>query len=108
MTLGAGLALAAFALLVWGTMLPALIAALLLLDVGGRAALLGNQLRALALDAQARSRLNTLFMASYFLGGALGTRLGASLAPRFGWMGIAAFGLCATLLIWRVNRRLPA
>ncbi|UTH75610.1 MFS transporter [Chromobacterium sp. IIBBL 290-4] len=105
--LGAGLSLAAFLLLLMGAKLPALLLALILLDIGGRAALLGNQLRALALDESARARLNTLFMSCYFLGGAFGTRLGSSLAPQYGWGGIAAIGVAGALIAWAINRRLP-
>lgn len=40
--------------------LLALIVALVFLDIGGRAGLVGNQLRALALSTEGRSRLNTV------------------------------------------------
>ena len=80
----------------------ALIIALVLLDIGGRAGLVGNQLRALALSAEGRSRLNTVFMCTYFIGGAIGTRAGAEISVRYGWTGIGVTGLalsCGVLLL---------
>ncbi len=42
-----------------------------------------------ALDAQSRGRLNGLYMASIFIGGATGSALASPLYSRFGWDGIA-------------------
>jgi predicted MFS family arabinose efflux permease len=83
-----------------------LIAAMALIDIGNRAGLVANQSRITALSATARSRLNTLFMTSYFLGGATGTAVAASMAATWGWHGLALTGglfalaaLCAHLLM---------
>lgn len=85
--------------------LPALAVSVVLLDIGGRAGLVGNQLRALALSDVARSRLNTVYMFCYFLGGAFGTRIGAELSLRFGWTGIALLGLLTSLTVMLCNFR---
>jgi predicted MFS family arabinose efflux permease len=83
--------------------LGALVTGVVVLDLGGRAGLLGNQLRALALSEAARSRLNTVFMACYFLGGALGTRAGAYLGMRYGWHGVALMGLATSAAVIALN-----
>ncbi|MDR9752694.1 MFS transporter [Pseudomonas sp. SZMC_28357] len=62
------------------------------LDIGNRANQLANQARILALAPEAVSRLNTVFMVTYFTGGALGSALGASAAALYGWPGLAAVG----------------
>ncbi|WP_313959832.1 MFS transporter [Roseomonas gilardii] len=74
-----------------------LIAAMILLDIGNRAGLVANQSRIYALAAEARSRLNTVFMTSYFLGGATGAGVAAHLTQRFGWHGLAANGIVLAL-----------
>lgn len=75
-----------------------LIAGVVVLDLGSRANLVANQTRLYALLPQARGRLNTVFMTSYFLGGAAGSALGATVAGHFGWGGIASAGVCCAAL----------
>jgi predicted MFS family arabinose efflux permease len=84
--------------------LPVLVAAMVLIDVGNRAGMVANQQRIYAIDPGARSRLNTLFMVFYFLGGAAGTAAGSVLSARYGWIGLAGTGcafiaLCAAIHI---------
>jgi predicted MFS family arabinose efflux permease len=62
------------------------------LDIGNRANQLANQSRILALAPDAVSRLNTVFMVTYFMGGALGSALGSSAAGYFGWQGLSIVG----------------
>jgi predicted MFS family arabinose efflux permease len=64
-----------------------------LLDTGIQAALLGNQARIFALDAEARSRINAFFMTAYFLGGACGSLVAGLAWARFGWLGDVSAGL---------------
>jgi hypothetical protein len=42
-----------------------------------------------------RSRLNSVYMTCYFIGGSLGTFLGALGWQLFGWWGVCAFALGA-------------
>lgn len=96
---GAGLIMAAFALIAGSTQwIGWLIAGVVVLDLGSRASLVANQARLYALLPQARSRLNTVFMTGYFLGGAAGSALGTTVAGRFGWTGMAAMGGCCAAL----------
>ena len=61
--------------------------------------LIGNQVRLYTLAPEIRSRLNTIFMSCYFIGGAVGTRLGAAAGAYAGWFGIAVFGGALALLL---------
>jgi hypothetical protein len=57
-----------------------------------------NQSRIYALPAGLHSRLNTVFMVTYFVGGALGSVLGAVAWGALGWAGVCAVGFGALLL----------
>jgi len=98
------LALASFALFaLWGRHLLGLVLGVVLLDVGVQSAHVSNLARVHALDPGARSRRNTVYMVSYFAGGALGTWLGVRAWVRLGWPGVCAAGaafLLAALLAW--------
>lgn len=75
-----------------GVWWPILIAATCL-DLGNRINQLSNQTRVLALDPAATSRLNTVFMVVYFIGGALGSACGALVSEHYGWQGQALTGV---------------
>ena len=85
-----------FALL--GRNLAGLVLGVVLLDVGVQSAHVANLARVHALDPAARSRRNTVYMVSYFAGGALGTWLGVRAWARFGWTGVCATGAAFLLL----------
>jgi predicted MFS family arabinose efflux permease len=78
---------------VWG-----LVAGVILLDLGVQAGHVANQTRIYALVPEARSRLNTVYMVTYFLGGALGSALAAWGWAHWGWNGVCAAG-AAQLLV---------
>lgn len=59
--------------------------AAIVLDYGGTANLITGQRAIFALDAEYRSRLNGLYMASLFLGGAACSALGAWAYAHGGW-----------------------
>ncbi len=69
-----------------------LIAGMALLDVGHRAGLVANQASIYSLNPDARSRLNTVFMSFFFIGGAAGTALGTEAGAIAGWKGLAFLG----------------
>ena len=102
------LALASFGVLaLFGRNLAGLIAGVLLLDVGVQSAHVSNLARIHALDPAARSRRNTVYMVSYFAGGALGTWLGVRAWTHFGWAGVCAAGagfLLFALAAWAPRR----
>ncbi|NUT26399.1 MAG: MFS transporter [Streptomyces sp.] len=68
--------------------LTALVAGTLLLDVGMQCGMVANQVRIYGIDARARSRLNTAYMTCAYLGGTVGSWLGAHAYGRFGWTGV--------------------
>ncbi|WP_166361769.1 MFS transporter [Pseudomonas akapageensis] len=84
-----------------------LIVGMVLLDFGNRAGLVANQTRIYALRAEARSRLNTVFMGAYFLGGAAGAALGSYGAQRAGWVGLAAVGALFAIAAAVINALSP-
>ncbi|OIN98423.1 MAG: MFS transporter [Desulfovibrionaceae bacterium CG1_02_65_16] len=99
--LGAAAVAASFAVFWLGRgHMAALIAGIVLMDAGLQAAMVSNQARVYALDASARSRLNTVYMTMMFMGGAIGTAIGALAFTRYGWAGVCGFGAgCAALAL---------
>jgi predicted MFS family arabinose efflux permease len=91
-TIGVLLVLAAFAVMAVLPGLAGLVGGVVLLDLGFTVAMISHQTIILALDDQARSRINTILMTALFFAGALGSA-GASLAwQAAGWPGVTSFG----------------
>lgn len=89
-----------------GTSIAGLVVGVIILDVGVQAAQISNQSRIYALSPEARSRVNTVYMVTYFIGGAAGSAVGAAVWPTFGWVGVSAAGLAfAALAGWSHARR---
>ncbi|MEH2367504.1 MFS transporter [Nostoc sp.] len=63
----------------------AIAVAVLLLDVGVQAIQVTNVARIYTLDAQSNSRINTVYMTTYFIGGAIGTSIGLLCWNLGGW-----------------------
>ncbi|WP_407655442.1 MFS transporter [Burkholderia alba] len=80
-----------------GSSLALLVIGVVVLDIGVQAGLVANQTRAFAADPKAQGRINSLYMTATFIGGALGAILSGALMARFGWHGVAAFGVAAGL-----------
>ena len=92
-TLGVGLALAAYLVLgVAGGWLVGMVLGVLLLDVGVQAAHTSNQTLIFSLRPEARSRLNTVYMTGYFTGGSLGSLAGGLAWTHYGWPGVCLVG----------------
>src|SRR5208282_1310806 len=64
----------------------------IVLDLGTQANLVTNQTRIYRLIPKARNRISTVFMVTYFVGGALGTFLGGFAWSLWRWNGVCAFG----------------
>lgn len=99
--------------LMWaaGKILTGLIVGVLLMDMGTQAGHIANQTRIYSLDADARSRLNMFYMVCYFVGGAIGSLLGAYAWRLRGWAGVCVFCLGVMLLAlakFAAGRRAPA
>ena len=103
----------AFAVLWIGrSSITVIVVGVLALDVGVQGAHILNQSTIYELAPGARSRINAVYMTSYFIGGALGSAAGAAAFQRGGWAWTcalgAALGLVAVLLAARRLRRQPA
>ncbi len=69
-----------------------IIAAIIIIDIGMQCVQLSNQSATLKLCNSASSRMNTIFMVTYFVGGSLGTFLSGTLYSIYGWQGTVLSG----------------
>jgi predicted MFS family arabinose efflux permease len=86
--------------------LVALAVGLLIFDAGAQGVHISNQTIIYALRPEARSRLNSAYMTSFFLGGALGSGCSALLYATHGWTGVSLLGAAfpvAGLVVWVVD-----
>lgn len=90
----------------WNT-IPGLIVGVTLLDFGVQGTLVANQSIIYKLRPEARSRVNTLFMGTTFIGGAIGSALSAVLWRFSGNMALTTFGLlfAGGALVLQLNKR---
>lgn len=65
-----------------------LIAAVFIMDAGVQANQISNQTRIYALAPELRNRITSVYMVTYFLGGALGSAIGASAWTAWHWPGV--------------------
>jgi predicted MFS family arabinose efflux permease len=106
---GLAIALAAVAMLLadYGAgnlLLLALAGVLLDLAVQGHQVFSQREIYGLRSDA--RARVNTVFMTSVFLGGAIGSALAGVVGDAYGWRGVTPLGAAlaaAALVIWAVS-----
>jgi MFS family permease len=83
----------AFGFRLWG-----LIIGVILLDLGVQSCMISNYARIHAFGDEYRNRINTVYMVSYFTGGAMGSLLGSYSYAHFGWYGVCAVGLVTQLV----------
>lgn len=108
-----GILLLSFGVLgVLGQWLWGLALGVILLDLGAQANHISNQTRVYALRPEARNRLNTVYMVTYFAGGATGAWLGSLAWSRWGWSGVCAVGgamaLTGLVALGLAGQRRPA
>jgi predicted MFS family arabinose efflux permease len=78
------------------------------LDIALQALAILNQLRVFAVSHEARSRLNTAYVTSNFIGGAIGSAAAALLWSAGGWTAVTIAGIalsCFALAVWAAGRR---
>ena len=75
-----------------------LIIGVIVLDMGVQATHISNQATIFTLQPEARNRLNTVYMVSYFLGGAAGTLLATQLWKNYQWNGVCAVGITLSVI----------
>lgn len=106
---GAALLAASFGVLAAGSHgFVWLVVGALLMDACSQGVHVSNQAVIYDLVDAARSRVTTVYMTTYFFGGALGTTLGTQAYVRFGWGGACAVaaGFCGVALLgWLAVRR---
>lgn len=81
-----------------------LILGVILLDLGVQSSNISNQTRVQSLNEEMRNRINTIYMVSFFIGGALGSFIGAYSYQHFGWYGVCIFGI-TTQIIAIINHK---
>ncbi|NBB49036.1 MFS transporter [Rhizobium sp. CRIBSB] len=105
-SIGAGLVIVAFAIFgLWQGSLVALVIGILIMDLAVQSSQVANQARVYALDPTARSRLNTVFMATMLAGGAVGAGIGGAAYASWGWTGTCAFGAISATLALFLSRK---
>ncbi|MFC7660517.1 MFS transporter [Pseudonocardia benzenivorans] len=86
---------------------------IIVFDLATQGSHITNQNVVYALAPDARSRLNTAYMTSYFVGGAVGSGLSAAMYAAHGWAGVSIVGMifpAVGFLVWvgeSVARRRP-
>jgi predicted MFS family arabinose efflux permease len=89
---------------IFGYHIAGLIIGVLLMDAGAQASQVGNQTRIFSLAHcpgtafGARSRINTVYMTTYFIFGALGSWLGAHAWERWQWNGVSSLAMLLLVL----------
>jgi predicted MFS family arabinose efflux permease len=78
-----------------GRQLVGLICGVVLMDFAVQGGHVSNQTRIYGLDPAARSRLNTVYMFCYFVGGGIGSLCGATFWHLAGWWGVCGVGAAA-------------
>ncbi|GLW65175.1 MFS transporter [Actinomadura rubrobrunea] len=85
--------------------------AAILLDMAAQTTLILGQHCIYRLDEGARARLNSVFIATFFVGGAIGSQVASVVYHAHGWTGVTVFGAAVpllALLYWVTEHRSAA
>ena len=96
--------------LLWmgGSSLAAVLAGIVVLDIGVNGVHITNQSEIYRLQPEARSRVNAFYMTSCFVGAAAGSAVAAFVYERWSWDGVCALGVAiglASLALWAFGAR---
>ena len=80
-----------------------LVIGVIILDVGMQATHISNQSRIFALIPEARSRINTVYMTSSFIGGSVGSLAGSFAWTKGGWIAVCCTALVFVLISYAIN-----
>ena len=83
--------------LVSANSLMGLILGAVLVDLGMQALHITNQNIIFSKNPEARNRVNTIYMVGFFIGGAIGTTLGALAWQQYGWTGVSGLGIVLSI-----------
>jgi len=75
-----------------------LIIGVVLMDMGVQATHISNQAIIFAINPAARNRINTIYMVTYFIGGALGTFVATQLWHLYQWTGVCILGIVVSAI----------
>ena len=107
--IGVGLQILAWLLFFFGAdSYAALVAGIVVVDIGMQCIQLSNQTSIFELSPRASNRINTIFMTTYFVGGSLGTFLAGTFWQLYGWHGVIGIGAtltCISLLITTLSKK---
>lgn len=87
-----------------------LIIGVIIMDMGVQATHISNQSIIFALKPEARNRINTIYMVTYFIGGSVGTFFATQLWKSYQWNGVCITGITIsiiTLIIHFLNHPKP-
>ncbi|MDQ0390892.1 MFS transporter [Labrys monachus] len=101
--LGIALTIIAWAVFLASPSIMALVLGVIVLDFGIQSALVSNQHIIYALDPDARSRLNTIFMTGMFLGGAAGSAVATTAWDLGAWPAVCGVGIVLALVALAVK-----
>ena len=93
-----------------GRSVVVIILVVIVIDVALQAVGILNQVRVFAVSHEARSRLNTAYVTSNFIGGAIGSAVASGLWNAGGWTAVTVAGMVLSvfaLVVWAVGRRGP-
>lgn len=75
-----------------------LIIGVIVMDMGVQATHISNQSLIFALRPEARNRINTIYMVTYFIGGGIGTYLAGQAWARYKWTGVCLLGIALSVV----------
>lgn len=70
-----------------------MIAGIVIIDIGMQCIQLSNQSATMRLCPEATSRMNTIYMVTYFIGGSFGTFIAGTMWSLYGWTGTVVAGI---------------
>ncbi|MGY8915528.1 MAG: MFS transporter [Flavobacteriales bacterium] len=80
-----------------------LVIGVVLVDLGLQALHITNQNIIFSNNPEARNRVNTIYMVGFFIGGAIGTTLGAIAWEEFKWTGVSVLGIALSIALLVVH-----
>jgi predicted MFS family arabinose efflux permease len=86
----------------FSTSVVGMVIGIVILDLGQQSIHVSNQTRVYALLAEARNRLNTVFMTASFIGTSLGSALGLWVWDKGGWTGVCISGTSLLVLAFAI------
>ncbi len=75
----------------------------IVIDLGLQGLHITNQNIIFSKNQEARNRVNTIYMVGFFIGGSLGTVLGALAWDHFQWLGVSILGLIISILLLLIH-----